>query len=784
MPERLALTMIARGAAKTLGPCLDSVKEYVDPIVILLAGRPIDNTERVALEYTDHVYWWDNDILPDGGCSHFGQARQASLDKLAEITGPDCWWLWLDADDTVVDAAKLPLLVEQARTKQSGGVWLPYYYAFLADGTCTTLFERERVMYDPTNFLWRNRVHEIVTPRTPVHWTRSEQVAIRHNHLAGGNRSVRNLTLLRLMHEEDPNDKRVLFYLGHQHFANEEWAEAAAWYERYVDVADNKLEQWQAYLYLAKALRKIDRTDQALAASLIALGMAPEWRDSWFDVAESYAYKGEAERCLLFAELGHQREMAPRVVFTNPLDEIGWNVGLFVETCLFQEGKLDEALQKVKELQSITNTDFLKAKRIAYEEFVRTRDQAEAWLTVLDGQPATNVVGLAQGLAPKFYTIPEVRDAVHGARLTLRRRNGSAGGKHIAFYCGPSLEPWAPPVMDDGGIGGSETALMQIARRFAADGYTVDVFNDCGKWEGEHDGVCYWQHGRFPKADPYDLLVSWRQGRLSLDEDIGAKRLWLWAHDLHYGPDGLTAQSAPGFERILGVSQFHADYLRLVYDFLPGHPGLDFVPNGINLDRFAPNGKERQRHRVVWLSSPDRGLDVLCSLWPSVLRSVPDAELYVYYGFNNMERLAKNIPQYGQFLRDIRAVMDKPGIVERGRLGQAALAQELQEASVLAYPSSFLETFGIISVEAQAAGVAVLATAIGALPEVVGDAGILVGGHHRSDAYMHTFLGCLLALLLDDDTWRVYHERGVARAPQWTWDKSYEKWKQLVEAKA
>lgn len=61
-----------------------------------------------------------------------------------------------------------------------------------------------------------------------------------------------------------------------------------------------------------------------------------------------------------------------------------------------------------------------------------------------------------------------------------------------------------------------------------------------------------------------------------------------------------------------------------------------------------------------------------------------------------------------------------------GYLSTARLASEYADADVLAFPSLF-EGFGIPAIEAMHAGVPVVVSDTGSLPEVVGDAGIVIG---------------------------------------------------------
>jgi glycosyltransferase involved in cell wall biosynthesis len=779
----IGLTMIVRGAESTLPACLDSVKDYLSPIVVVLAGTPTDDTEAVARRYTEHVYHYEDDLLPDGGISDFAAARNFSLAKLAELTGPDAWFMWVDADDTVDHPEAIADLVQEAQKRQAQCVWLPYLYGFTDNGACTTLHDRERIMYDPTFWCWQHRVHEVVAPQRPVHHMRSERVQIRHAHRESGSRTDRNLALLRLMYEEDPGNERTLYYFANQYFAAQDWAKAVEWFERHVAVATNTLEKWQSFVYMAKACRQLGRIDDALSANMAALAMFPDFRDSWFDLAETYAYKGDFEHVLMMAEIGKKQKCPPRLLFVNPLDEVGHTVGKFEQAALYHTGDLEGALAKVQELRAIESDEYLEeqeAKLLAVKE---ARDTGNAWITVLDRQEPEKIVELAPSIPEKLFTFPEVRDAVFTAKLSLARREK---GKRIAFYCGPTLESWAPPSLNEGGIGGSETACIEIARRFARDGWKVDVFNDCGKHEGEHEGVRYWDHKRFDHLDPVDVLVSWRQPEL-VDQEQKAKAKLFWGHDLTYG-ERLTAERCQRYDRILGVSEYHRDYLGIVYPFIEAGR-LGYVPNGVDLKRFENPGTERPRHKVVYISSPDRGLDILLSLWPKVMEAMPDAELHVFYGFNNLEKMARTSPESRWYVEAMRRHMDKPGVKNRGRVGQDKLAQELMSASVLAYPTHFLETFMIGGVEAMAAGTVVVASAVGAIPYVVGDidgehgrpgAGLLVPGHAGSDWYMNEFLGTLFCALLDEETWHRCHNAGLERAKLFTWDKAYEKWKEII----
>jgi glycosyltransferase involved in cell wall biosynthesis len=113
-------------------------------------------------------------------------------------------------------------------------------------------------------------------------------------------------------------------------------------------------------------------------------------------------------------------------------------------------------------------------------------------------------------------------------------------------------------------------------------------------------------------------------------------------------------------------------------------------------------------------------------------------------------------------------------------LPQPALAAELRRAHVVLAPArataTWAEQRGRVAVEAQAAGAVVVGYASGALPEVVGDAGILVP-EGDVDA-----LAREVADLLDDPArWLTLRKAGIARADARSWDRIGEEQRDFYE---
>jgi len=142
------------------------------------------------------------------------------------------------------------------------------------------------------------------------------------------------------------------------------------------------------------------------------------------------------------------------------------------------------------------------------------------------------------------------------------------------------------------------------------------------------------------------------------------------------------------------------------------------VPNGIDTDRFHPlPGVARDANRIIVTNSADTPLKGLTYLLQAVaqLRRRRPIRLVV---------IGQPKPD-GAIARLVRKMELAPQVTFTGRISQAAFVRQYARARIAVVPSVY-EGFGLPAGEAMACGVPVIATTGGALPEVVGDAGVLV----------------------------------------------------------
>ena len=319
----------------------------------------------------------------------------------------------------------------------------------------------------------------------------------------------------------------------------------------------------------------------------------------------------------------------------------------------------------------------------------------------------------------------------------------------IIFFAGDGVEIWTPQTIKTNGIGGSETMLMEQAKRLASFGHKVRVYNSCGNYEGFYDGVEYLQTAKYNNLK-CDVLVVSRRADMLLDQyNIEAKIKLLWVHDIYAVCS--TNEALLKANKILALTKWHKQNIINTHNVSDDH--VLVTRNGIDLSRFNKNIK-RNKFKVVNSSSPDRSWPILLDCWPKIKASVPQAELHLFYGFKNWEFSARFDPAQSDLIARLKnqiKQMEPLGVVFHDRVSQDELANQFLSAGVWAHPTWFTETSCITAMEAQAAGLRIVTSSIAALNETVSNRGTLIDGDWTSDTYKDKFITSVISAMQNDN---------------------------------
>ncbi len=153
-------------------------------------------------------------------------------------------------------------------------------------------------------------------------------------------------------------------------------------------------------------------------------------------------------------------------------------------------------------------------------------------------------------------------------------------------------------------------------------------------------------------------------------------------------------------------------------EFNIGRDKFRIVPNGINTDVFHPlEGIKRPENTIITINSADTPLKGLKYLLLAVAKVKRKREIYLV--------VIGQPKKDGTVERMISQLSLGDTVRFTGRISDNEFSRYYAEATIAVVPSLY-EGFGLPAGEAMACGVPVIGTTGGALPEVIGDAGILV----------------------------------------------------------
>lgn len=283
------------------------------------------------------------------------------------------------------------------------------------------------------------------------------------------------------------------------------------------------------------------------------------------------------------------------------------------------------------------------------------------------------------------------------------------------FYNSAAFEKWDWRTPDKTGIGASETAQVEMSWRLARRGHEVYSFAPLPAKGATHKGV-HWkpveQATKYLKG-PGIWVVS--RSPVFLDEldQRSDRKVWFVAQDVEYG-DLLSSQRLGKIDRLLALCPVHADYLRTRYPLIRDR--IHISSNGARVELMeGASPVERNPYRLIYTSSPDRGLVPLLHIFKRAREFEPRLELVVCYGFQNLLKTAGK-----QHIKELMDQLEQPGIQHCGRLPQTDLYHLLRSAGMWVYCTDFTETSCASCMEAQCLGAIPVFSPLWALEHNVG----------------------------------------------------------------
>ncbi len=652
----ISLAVIVKNEAENLPQLIESVKDCVDEICITDTGST-DGTVELAkkLGATVNHFDWVND---------FSKARNFSFAQVKTD-----YTFWMDGDDILEDPKEFKTWRDEIM--HLGDYWLAnYVYSSHPDGRPACTFVRERVIKNGRGATWRYFVHEgIVPPQgSKVQFTPAWRV--KHMRTAADLEKDRSRNLD--LYEKNPGqvDARMLFYWGKEFFEAGKPLDAIRKLED--SLVSRDLEMHDRILgtqYLAICYQQLGQFEKSVSMALTGLQLSPQRAEFMVAIGDSYIKMNRWPDAIPYFEAATKCTLTQGNAAVSPVFNAEDAYGLYPKNQLIRlyanMGQVDHAVA-------------LAEKCLEDHKSPETA-QILSELTRISGTLNTK-------------TAKQVQD--------------------IVFTSAPNGSPyvWDGDEYRAKGMGGSETACIEMAEHFAKiSGRPIKVFNQ----RPDRKTVAGVEYVPVALLNEYLSLnrpyihIAWRHSTKLTEAPT-----FVWCHDL----------ITPGVEqtgnhvKAICLTPFHADFMHSMQ--LVPYDKIWVTRNGIKPDRFTGPKVKKNPNKIVFPSSPDRGMDRAILICDELRKDFPDLELHCFYGI-------EHLPQWGhQALHDKLLSMFKtrPWVKYHGKTEQSVLAGHLKEAVMWLHPCDFIETSCITAMEMIASGVYPVTRRLGGLKNTLAQA--------------------------------------------------------------
>lgn len=652
----IACCVIAKNESNNIDEWFKSIDGCFDEVHFVDTGSTDDTVEKAKkLGLTVHHFDWIKD---------FAAARNFAFSKATTD-----YIFWNDLDDSLSDPEAFKQWRDHAM--RFADYWYATYdYANDDKGQPVVSFVRERVVKRSLDCKWEYFVHEGLIPQKGV--VPAAQYAttwkIKHRRTVHDIEKDHGRNLAIFEAHKDHLDARMKFYYGKELFENKKPMEAftvlidaASSPEKDMAIHDRTL----CLQFACYAAVECNQLERAIALAHQGLQLAPNRAEFLVVIADCYVKQNNLVMAIPYyaaAKAAPQSNMsgdkyAGAMFNYKPVYTTYPRVNLI--KCYFHLG------------------DFERAQKEAIEcvELFKDEESKHLLVEIEKALSATTIKDDAVECDDIVITTPP----------------------HNAYE-------WDSQKYKERAMGGSETAAIEIAtwlRRKTK--RPVKIFNAREKLFIDEDGVEYHPVSQLleytTKHKPY-RHIAWRH-----NHKITKAPTYLWCHDL------VTAgvEIDQNFDKILCLSDFHRNYVMA----MQGVPAEKVIVtrNGLDPSRFKSD-VQKVDGKVIFPSSPDRGLDHAMLIMDQVVKEVPHAELHVFYGIENLEKYG-----LGHLATKLKQMFsERPYVKYHGAVDQKVLAQHFMESEAWLYPADFIESFCITAIEALSSKCYPIVRDLGALP--------------------------------------------------------------------
>lgn len=274
-----------------------------------------------------------------------------------------------------------------------------------------------------------------------------------------------------------------------------------------------------------------------------------------------------------------------------------------------------------------------------------------------------------------------------------------------------------------------------------------------------------------------ELLEKFQIISSRVDKIDDTKKKVLWLHDLPGDPasEHLLNGGYNRFDKLVFVSNWQMQGYIEHYS-IPWYK-CAVLQNAIN--PIEEHQKPNEGIRIIYHTTPHRGLNILYSVFDKLCEKHDDIELDVYSSFKIYGWEQRDEPYKPLF----DACKEHPKINYHGSVSNAEVREALKKSHVFAYPSIWKETSCLALIEAMSAGLMCVHPNYAALPETAANWTWMYQYQNTERDHAQVFYGMLDAAIHSlkngDSTNRLYNQKQYIDM-FYNWELRATQWKYLL----
>jgi hypothetical protein len=375
------------------------------------------------------------------------------------------------------------------------------------------------------------------------------------------------------------------------------------------------------------------------------------------------------------------------------------------------------------------------------------------------------------------YYIEKYIPSLYNLNINSHKIESARLSKKILIYTGFAGKLWNYSTAINSALGGSEKAVAFMSKELPSD-YEIYISGDVQ--DEKVDNITYINRSNLnsllESTEFHTIIVSRYVSFFLLYPAFKCYKLIISAHDTTFlNNSHINTPSTDIIHRYIDIidyivvlTEWHKNNIVSLHDLSNYNNKFHIINNGVITNNLSPNleySNKKIKNSFIYTSRPERGLERLLELWPSILEQIPDATLNIatYEKFpvtSDEIKLEQKIKLYNS-------------IKFLGNLNENQLKEIRSTTEYWLYPNCFPETSCITALEMLLSEVICMYYPYAGLSNTLGIYGIKVSNGDEINT-LNTVIN------LTEEQKDIIKLNGKKYALKCSWVNRADEWKNLI----